>query len=60
MQEQITKEDFLDFETIRKSGFNNMFDPQAIELSGLSKGKWYAIMKNYSELKTKYMGDNND
>ena len=56
----ITKEDFLDYETVRKSGFHNMFDVQAIELSGLSRSKYVTIMDNYSELKNKYIGDDDD
>ena len=58
--QDITKEDFLDYETVRKSGFYNMLDPQAVVLSGLGKKKYLTIMDNYSKLKNKYMGDNND
>ena len=60
MQIQITKDEFLDYETVRRSGFYNMFDSQAREMTDLSKDKWIAIIKNYSELKDKYMGDNNE
>ena len=57
MQEQIKKDEFLDYETVRRSGFYNMFDPQAREMTDLSKSKWVTIIKNYSELKDKYIGD---
>lgn len=55
----ITKEDFLDFETVRKSGFLNMLDPKARSLTDLSEFKWVTIIRNYSELKSKYIGDKN-
>ena len=35
-----------------------MFDPQAREMTDLSKDQWITIIKNYSELKNKYIGDN--
>ena len=57
MEIQITKDEFLDYETVRRSGFYNMFDPQAREMTDLSKSKWVTIIKNYSELKDKYIGD---
>ena len=57
MKIQITKDEFLDYETVRRSGFYNMFDPQAREMTDLSKSKWVTIIKNYSELKDKYIGD---
>ena len=60
MQEQITKDEFLDYETVRKSGYYNMFDPQAREMTDLSRNKWTVIIKNYSELRAKYIGDNNE
>ena len=50
----ITRDEFLDYETVRKSGIYNMFDPQARDLSGLSKDKYITIIRNYSELKEQY------
>ena len=60
MKQLITKDEFLDYETVRRSGFYNMFDSQAREMTDLSKDQWITIIKNYSELKAKYMGDNNE
>ena len=56
MEAIITKEDFLDYETVRKSGMHNMMEPQAIALTDLSREQWIIIIKNYSELKNKYLG----
>ena len=60
MQEQITKDEFLDYETIRKSGFHNMLDPQARALTDLSATEWCAIMEDYSTLKERYTGGKNE
>ena len=51
MKIQITKDEFLDYETVRRSGFYNMFDPQAREMTDLSKDQWITIIENYSEKK---------
>ena len=53
---EITKDDFDSFESIRTYGRWNMFDPRAIEASGLGKVVYLAVMKEYSELKEKYYG----
>ena len=52
----ISKEDFDAFEDIRTYGAWNMFDPRAIEASGLNKKVYLDIMGEYSELKEKYYG----
>ena len=57
--EDITKEDYVEYEIVRASGATNMFDVNAvISLSGgaLDKEKIYAIMDNYDALKKKYPG----
>ena len=53
----ISKDEFLDYETVRRSGFYNMLDAQARELSGLSAEKYATIMEHYRKLKTIYMED---
>ncbi len=59
---EISKEDFKDYEEIRQSGITNMFDVNTvISLSNnLTKEKCFQIMKQYSKLKQKYGGDNNE
>ena len=57
---QITKDEFLDYETVKRSGFYNMLDSQAREMTDLSREQWVTIIENYSELKNKYIGDNYD
>ncbi len=53
MEDEITKDDFMEYENIRLSGKTNMFDTnKVIELSGnLNKNKIVEIMENYSEFK---------
>lgn len=55
----ISKDEFLDYETVKRSGFYNMLDSQAREMTDLSEDQWITIIENYSELKNKYIGDNN-
>lgn len=53
---EITKEQFEDYEYVRKSGSTNMFDVKAVEfLSGnLDRLTILEIMKTYSELMKTY------
>ena len=57
---KITKEDFDAFENIRTYGEWNMFDPIAIEASGLDKKVYKSIINKYSELKEKYYGKSDE
>lgn len=51
----ITKQEFEAYEKVRVSGVTNMFDVRVVQaLSGLSREKILAIMKNYEELMKKY------
>ena len=50
----ITRDDFMAFADIRKSGEYNMLDSNARHMAGLSKEKWDEIIKQYSELENKY------
>ena len=53
---KITKEQFLKYEDIRLGGETNMFDIEVVKLlSGLEKDIILKIMKNYSELKNKFL-----
>ena len=55
-QVEISKEQFQAYEDVRESGVTNMFDVRTVEaLSGLARTTIIAIMKQYSELKAKYM-----
>jgi len=54
---EITKEDFEDYEDCRISGLTNMFNLSNVELiTGLSKKKIKAIIKNYNKLKEEFKG----
>ena len=52
--EDITKEDFEDYENVRQSGLVNMFSPQARELAGLNRATHLAIIQNYEKLMAKW------
>lgn len=52
---EISKEEFEAYEKVRASGVTNMFAVNVVEnLSGLSREKILAIMKNYGDLTEKY------
>ena len=50
----VTKDEFESYETVRKSGMVNMFDPMAREIAVLDKKTFIAIMRNYDYLKEKF------
>ena len=52
---EITKKEFQAYEDVRSSGVTNMYAVNVVEeISGLSREKIMAIMKQYSELMEKY------
>lgn len=52
---EITKDDFLSYEKVRKSGLTNMFDILKVEeFSGLDRVKVLYIMGHYHDLKEKW------
>lgn len=52
----ITEQDFLEYEDCREGGLTNMFDLRNVKMiTGLSKDKIKAIMKNYDELVKKFL-----
>lgn len=53
---KITKEDFEAYESTRKSGLFNMFDPNARRVAGLDKYTYAGVMEHYTELCEKYPG----
>ncbi len=57
---EITKEQWDEYRDVQDSGAYNMYDPNARAMTDLTKQEWIHIMQNYSELKTKYEGENND
>jgi len=59
----VTKEEFLAFEKVRKSGVTNMFAKDTVcKLANISKETYYKIVKgnNYSILADKYLKNNKD
>lgn len=46
----ITKDKFDQFKKIQISGEFNMFDPQAREMTTLTKDEWVTIMQEYKKL----------
>jgi hypothetical protein len=53
----INKEQWDEYRGVQDSGMFNMFSPDARALTSLSRSEWLYILKNYSELKTKYEGE---
>ena len=54
----ITKKEFMAYESVRRSGVTNMLDVSTVELcSGLSRDKTCHIIENYNELHKKYLED---
>ena len=50
----VTNDQFKQFEDVRNGGLFNMFDPQARDLTNLTKDEWIEIMNNYDLLKKRY------
>ena len=54
----ITKKEFMAYESVRRSGVTNMLDVSTVELcSGLDRDKICYIIENYNELYKKYLED---
>ena len=56
----VTRDDFIAFARVRRSGEYNMLDSNARHMAGLSKEKWNEIIKQYSEFENKYKEDKNE
>lgn len=53
---EVSKKQFLAYESVRRSGVTNMFMVTTVsELSGLAKETCIAIMEQYSKLAKKYL-----
>jgi t-SNARE complex subunit (syntaxin) len=53
----VTRDDFMAFARVRRSGEYNMLDSNARHMAGLSKEKWLEIIRQYSEFENKYKED---
>jgi len=51
---QITKKDVLSFEEVRRIGGYNMYSPEAMKMTGLSRPRYLCILENYSVLMGKF------
>ena len=62
MSVQITKEDFVEYEKVRRSGKFNMIMnwSDAIAETNLSYEQWKKIMKHYQIIKTHQLIENNE
>jgi len=55
----VTKEEFMSYENVRRSGVTNMFNVNyVVQLSGLSKEMCLDIMKNYGQYADVYLNGN--
>tara|TARA_B100000519_G_scaffold133172_1_gene115111 strand:- start:227 stop:415 length:189 start_codon:yes stop_codon:yes gene_type:complete len=59
-ENEVTMDEWIQYRAIQDSGMFNMFDPQAREMTDVSRDKWIKIIKNYSELKEKFEGEDNE
>ena len=57
---ETTKEQFNEYKEVQEMGAYNMFDPKAREVAGLSKDKWFEIIRQYNQLYNKHKGEMND
>ena len=55
----ITEAKFKEYKKVQESGMFNMFDPQAREMTTLTKDEWVTIMREYKKLNEAW-GENND
>ena len=56
---EVTQKDFLEYKKVQKSGMFNMFDPQARQMTNLSKEQWVKIMQEYKKLNEAW-GENDE
>jgi|TARA_R100000789_G_scaffold98417_2_gene102245 hypothetical protein len=54
---QITKNDFLNYEQVRRFGGYDMIDPRSFTLTGLSRARYLCIYENYKSLCEKYANE---
>ena len=54
--EDISRRDFVAYETVRESGVLNMFDPRVCDLAGFDGDTHVSIIHFYTELRTKFPG----
>lgn len=55
----ITREDFLNYEKVRKSGKYDMLFSAAREATGLTEDQYYAIRAHYTQLAEMVKNDKN-
>ena len=53
----VTRDDFIAFAKVRRSGEYNMLDSNARHMAGLSKEKWDEIIRQYNKFEKKYKED---
>jgi|TARA_R100001530_G_scaffold44207_1_gene33581 hypothetical protein len=54
---QITKNEFLNYEQVRRFGGYAMYDFRAFELTGMSRVRFLLILENYELLCEKYASE---
>jgi len=56
--EMVSKQEYKEYLRVQKSGMFNMFDPQARQLTSLSREQWIYIIKNYEMLQETFKVEN--
>jgi hypothetical protein len=60
MSVQITKEDFIEYERLRRTGKWNMFDPRVRLMSDLNEKQWSKCMSDYGKFYKAWITDEID
>ena len=51
----VSKKDFMAYESVREQGHHNMFTSEAVKATGISRDVYEELIMNYGELHKKYM-----
>tara|TARA_R110002020_G_scaffold162945_1_gene348864 strand:- start:464 stop:637 length:174 start_codon:yes stop_codon:yes gene_type:complete len=54
---KITKEQWNEYRDVQINSIYNMLDPNARAMTDLTRQEWIHIIKNYTQLKNKYEGE---
>ena len=56
VKQNISMQEWIEYVAIQETGMFNMLDPQAREMTDISRDKWVYILTNYSSLREAYNG----
>ena len=56
----ISRDEFLAFAEVRKNREYGLFDTRARKVAGISKDKWFEIIRQHNQLHEKYKGEKSE